>query len=421
MCVLLLPVIGLVGGMWLVPAAKPLWHRSLASPCKVLGIVEDGRTLLIVQTNKSGELLLIGLDAANGKERFTQVLTYQKLQSRPSAGYGNNRLPEPVLSNDGKLIALPASIDNTYDHVIVLYDWQAEKVVQRIELPTGRSVYQLSLCQGRLHGLGVGILADFELAEPQSSLVTKKLGSEQFRADGINQDASIVYWFTLNPAGGPTSTTLHFYDIAKQQALPVITIPAKCRMNVLDVPTPDTVLVLNTKTALPINHTVQTYRLQGDQYVHAPEMDHALQANGFTVWEKDYAAISELRRFNRSRTRFFEYFGPSITTFFDGVWAQHNLHFYDRKTMKHLLTHSADSLTNYTPQNFLLVPEHSALVLTYHDFLNYWHINSISRYLPLLGLLLGSLLSLLLIIRRYRVTRHRLAKASTLTPASSGD
>jgi hypothetical protein len=405
MCVLLLPVVGLFGAMWLVPAAKPLWHRSLASPCKVLGMVEDGRTLLVVQTNKSGELLVIGLDTANGKERFTQVLTYQKLQARPSAGDGNNYLPEPVLSDDGKLIALPAAIDTNYDHVIVLYDWQTEKVVQRIELPTGRSVYHLSLNQGRLLGLGVGRLVDWKMNEPISSIDFKMLNTKIHRLEGISRDGNIVYGVSSVPEGAPTTTALRFYNIAEQRALP--DIPGLMyKRKVLDIPTSETVLVLDILPVLPFSHTVQTYRLQGDEYVHVAELDYPLKANGFAILEKDYVAISELRRFNHSRQRAIEWLGLTIATYFDWVWPQHNVHIYDRKTMKYLLTHSADNLsTRSTPQHFLLVPEHSALVLTYQEFMDYWQINPITRYLPLLGLLTGSLLSLLLVIRRYRRAR----------------
>ncbi len=410
MCVLLLPVIGLFGGMGLVPAAKPLWHRSLASPCKVLGMVEDGRTLLIVQTNKSGELLLIGLDTANGNERFTQVLTFQKLKARASANAWQDYLPELVLSDDGKLIALPAAIDQSYDHVIVLYDWQAEKVVHRIEMPNGKRVPQLSLDRGQLSGFGIGFLLDWKLDEPLGSLEIKMLDDENMRADGICRDANIVYGRSYSSLAG--SKILRFYDISKQRNLPAIPVPMRSYIEVLDIHR-ESVFVLNTRPAKPVSHTLQTFRLQGDQYVHALEMDQTLPANGFPVWEKDYVAISEVRRFNHSRLRFIEWFGIQMLPYMNWLWPEHNLHIYDRKTMKHVLTHSAVSLsTSSTPRQFLLVPERSALVLTYNDVLECWQINSFTRYLPLLGLLIGSLFSLLLIVCRYR--RARKLSAATV-------
>src|SRR5258708_7059256 len=78
--VLLLPVLGLVGGLWLMPIAKARWEVDLELSGQCAGVVSlDGsRCLALCRERKlpSGQTVdeIVGLDLATGLPSFTRTL-----------------------------------------------------------------------------------------------------------------------------------------------------------------------------------------------------------------------------------------------------------------------------------------------------------------------------------------------------------
>ncbi len=118
-----LPVLGLLLGLWLKPGMKPRWEREVGSITKCAGILEDGQNTCLltygrryyeneIQTHQ----LVAGLSLANGEELFTRKI--------PARSH------DQVILVPGTTLAMCCRYDPSQE--MILYDWNKEAIVHHL-------------------------------------------------------------------------------------------------------------------------------------------------------------------------------------------------------------------------------------------------------------------------------------------------
>jgi len=138
------PLFGMFIGIWLMPEWKPRWEVHFPGDIAVngLGFVDDGKTLLLIETKvelprrliSNNAFGLIGLKAETGEQLFRTPLSEELLK-----GEGVHR-NHANLTSDGQGILFNhrVSVDppeDTYDEIVV-YQWKTQQIIKRY-----RSVY----------------------------------------------------------------------------------------------------------------------------------------------------------------------------------------------------------------------------------------------------------------------------------------
>lgn len=140
----LFPIAGLILGIWLMPERKSRWEVNFQDTVAVkgLGFVDEGKTLLLIETKvelpkqfiSNNAFGLIGLNAANGEQLFRTPLSDELLKGK-GVHYQN-----ASLTTDGQSVLFCHRVQvhppqDTYDEIVV-YDWKTQQITRRY-----RSVY----------------------------------------------------------------------------------------------------------------------------------------------------------------------------------------------------------------------------------------------------------------------------------------
>jgi hypothetical protein len=413
--ILLLPVAGLFGGMWLVPTAKPLWQREFGYCISVLGFVEEGKTLLVAEESREGQQVLMGIDPRTGDEQFRQPLTGEQLQAKA------NQIREAALSDDGQYVVFPAEELNSYDLLIMLYDWKRNEVVKRFRVATEEFVHTVALKQGILTAITNKSVMQWKLDAPESVVEVTAFSNQ---TNGmVSNDSSLLLKVSIDNQPGGFVTSLKIKDLINKQVTSTRQFPTQ----ILLIPQFDreritTIEIVPSTMALPPSYIVRQYQFDQERQLQPTGQDRRLGVIGWLRGNKDAVVIVDSVNLQSWRWLLTKIVGKDITQvipFLSSKTCQ--VHVYDRVTMEKLHVLNLPEAYKGRGFRFELHRQDAGLALWTERKIDYWQLQPPTRFLPLLGLLISSLLSLLLVIRRYRVTRHRLAKASTLMPASSGD
>ena len=139
----LFPIAGLLIGIWLMPERKPRWQVNFQDNIAVkgLGFVDEGKTLLLIETKvelpkqfiSNNAFGLIGLNAADGEQLFRTPLPDELLKGE-GVFYQN-----ASLTADGQGILFDHRVQieppqDTYDE-IVAYQWKTQKIIKRYRRP----------------------------------------------------------------------------------------------------------------------------------------------------------------------------------------------------------------------------------------------------------------------------------------------
>lgn len=126
--VAVLPFLGLFLGSRLTPELKPVWEVSFPEMMVYLGVVDEGRTVLLSERgttiSKDKELTIVGIDATTGNELFHHALPEETRQARDHSSH-----PLRLIS-DGDSITF-YNHDGKRNTNIVLYNWKRLEIVRR--------------------------------------------------------------------------------------------------------------------------------------------------------------------------------------------------------------------------------------------------------------------------------------------------
>lgn len=417
--VLMLPLLWLGTGMWLVPGAKPLWQKQFEYCSKVLGYVDEGKTLLAAEVTRDGQQFLMGIDPVTGNEQFRQPLTREHLQAKA------NQIREAALSDDGQYVVFPAEELNSDDTQIMLYDWKHNEVVKRFRVASQEFVNTVVLKQGILTALTNKHVMQWKPDSPDNVVaVTTRMPNQTGLM--ISDDSSMLMQGSIDNQSGGFVTSLKITDLINRQVTRTRQIPSQ----VLLIPQFDrerisTLEIIPSPTALPPSYIVRQYQFDQDHQLQATGRERRLDVFGWLRGSTDAVVIIESVDQQYWRWTLTKILGKATIQripFLSSKACQ--AHVYDRATMEklHVLRFpEAYQSYNGRPFRIELNRQHPGLAIWTERKIDYWQLQSATRFLPLLGLLTGSLFSLLLIVRRYHVTRHILAMESALTPACSGD
>lgn len=398
-CVLVLPLAGLFGGMWLVPAAKPLWQKEFEYCINVLGFVDEGKSLLVVEVSREGQQVLIGFDPETGNEQFRQPLTREHLQAKA------NQIREAALSDDGQYVVFPAEMLNSHESQIMLYDWKRNEVATRFRTATEDFVDMVVLKQGILTACTNKHVMQWKADSPETVVeVTTRLPNQ---TGGIlSDDSSVLVQASINNQSGPSVTNLKIIDlinkqhIVRQLSTPLIWIHRTDREAIATIE-------MNPATSTsPASYVVRRYQFDEDRQLQPTKHERPLGVVGWLRASNDAVVIVESVNMQYWRWALTKLLGTAICQripFFSSNACQ--VHVYDRATMVklHVLTLS-EAYQNYTGKPFRvqLNRHNPGLAFWTERKIDYWQLQSLSRFLPLFGLLSGSLFSLVLLICRYR-------------------
>jgi len=128
--VALMPFVGLYAGSRLKLELKPKWEVSFPEMMVCLGVVDEGRTVLLSERgttlSKDKELTIVGIDANTGNELFHHTLPEETSQARTHTS-------RPLtLTSDGNSFTF-YNHDSKRNTNIVVYDWKRQEIARRYQ------------------------------------------------------------------------------------------------------------------------------------------------------------------------------------------------------------------------------------------------------------------------------------------------
>jgi hypothetical protein len=129
----MLPIIGLIGGIWLMPEAKPRWKTRFDHEVTSLGYAEQGRFFLVAESGNDIIKSLIAVNIETGKVE-QRAKTPDDLEPDRKTQYRQVRLCDDshlvFLIPDRYSIPDPRNGD---DESLVVFDWLNQRIVQRYQ------------------------------------------------------------------------------------------------------------------------------------------------------------------------------------------------------------------------------------------------------------------------------------------------
>jgi hypothetical protein len=392
---LLLPLLGLGAGLWLVPEAKPLWEKQTTQTFHPVGLVNDDKTFLVLETFSEWEHNLLGFDATTGAEQLRQELKLEPLQIFSSS------FNQTVLSQDGHYIVFCAQSANG-QYVFVLYDWKQQHIAERFQLPEHIGYFnRVSYEQGcLLVSTNTGVYR-WTRERPASPVCVVQMNPNILNQVVVKLNNEIMVSYESHIEQDSTVYNLIICDLARKgQAkykLPVVLQVMDYQDGIIACILPDIV------AGNPNGLRVSKYRINENGGVDQLETNPLLDIHSLGSTSHDavftYMAISLWKRYLIERFGEWSDWLPFLRT------TTYTLEVYDRRTMKPLhrvaLPIDEKRIPAFSHQ-FELNRRQSTLLYSEWQTIQCWQLNTFSRYFPLLGLLAGTLCSLALIIRRLR-------------------
>jgi hypothetical protein len=270
--------------MWLVPTAKPLWQREFGYCISVLGFVEEGKTLLVAEESREGQQVLMGIDPRTGDEQFRQPLTGEQLQAKA------NQIREAALSDDGQYVVFPAEELNSYDLLIMLYDWKRNEVVKRFRVATEEFVHTVALKQGILTAITNKSVMQWKLDAPESVVEVTAFSNQ---TNGmVSNDSSLLLKVSIDNQPGGFVTSLKIKDLINKQVTSTRQFPTQ----ILLIPQFDreritTIEIVPSTMALPPSYIVRQYQFDQERQLQPTGQDRRLGVIGWLRGNKDAVVI----------------------------------------------------------------------------------------------------------------------------------
>lgn len=411
LCVLLLPLLGLGGGIWLTPDTKPLWEKQFEYCINVLGFVDEGKTLLAAESCLDGKQFFFRMDVETGKERFRYPLIWQNLQA------SEVRITEAVLSDDGQHVVFPArELDSLFKQLVV-YDWKDRKVARWLRTPTRDEIAKVQLKHGILTAITSKQCLQWKNWKTDSNYTQTDYQNGSYLTVISHDSQMAISAVPLQSRNNTTTKSFTMLNITEfagpkthEKMLHDIIVT-----RLLDISTEGMTLVdmnINMFTVYPF-YTLRKYQFDRNWNPVQVGSNVDLNMNGpFTVGD---GLIVFLETDSYWRWKLNGWMGDKLSKALRLNTPRKMLSVHDRTSLKRILHLAlpAESVHHRAGQwNVKSNVGQSGMALWSAHRIEYWQLNSFTRYFPILGLFLGSMLSLLLMARRYR--RPRILSAATI-------
>jgi hypothetical protein len=406
-CLVLLPIVGLGTGIWLTPIAMPLWKKEFRNLGYPLGFAGSEQTLLVAEVDIEGKHFLAGIHPVTGNELFRHSLAPKHLQARL------DRLDVVALSDNGQYVLIPVGILDE-ERFILLYDWREHRVVERFRVPLLCGYcFQLTM-KGNMLVISTdkGVYRwDKGNAEVAAFVKTTVTGNVRH------------YFVFIDPAK-VISGHYHFYAGSRQTNV-VTTDLANKTESVERIPSMNVEIILPSDSAgihtlewevrsrmEPAYYVVRTYGYNQVGSLKRVGQDRELGAAGSCTINADNLFIINKVMHHPWRWKLRQQLGERFSAWFPFLSSEdESLHVYDIHAMKKLyqLTFPDGYLPSFGgTARFLVNRSHPGVAVYTPSKLDYWQLQPISRYFPMLGLLAGASVSVAIYIR---ALQRRRAKA----------
>ncbi len=393
MICLLLPLGGFLAGIWLKPEPRPRWHMVSSDKIRILGYVEKGNTLLVLQYPLAKDATLLGLNGRTGAERFRQSLSEAQLGSKAYFHESTS------LSRDGRLLLINAAIKDDSRRYVLCYDWQTGRVLHRFAVQSTTYLEKILLTGDFVFTFSGTSLVKWKISasdQPPTLLPLGHLGKPDELIDHISDDGELLYQYQR--ADGQCV----FHGLA--QSPHVLKLRSPLFSSILEMRDRNQFRVaeLSVDNLTP-SYLIRTYVLQGNEYVLIPEKDLRLEIDGTLYPQQDglviRGRITEKPWKNTVREKIGEKWFERIQWLFPSE-ASLSLFVFERSASKHLGTIPAPPWNE--SWRYCCSPEQQTLALEREGrIIESWDLSPFIPWYPTSGLLLGLLLSLSWIFYRF--------------------
>ncbi len=155
-------------------------------------------------------------------------------------------------------------------------------------------------------------------------------------------------------------------------------------------------------------YLIRQYYWKEDRYVHRAEKDQPLGSYGHRTVDRDTVYIDEALWMQPWRIKVAEWLGRDLVQFFLRFGSKDSVvHLYERKTMQYLHTLSLPASHKPVFEGYQLFrdPLDRGLAMCEDKTIEFWDFRPITRFLPMSGLVVGTLFSAMLIFLRFRKKR----------------
>lgn len=414
----LIPVLGLLIGMWMKPEAKPKWEYRIAQYDRCSGIVEDNEaTYLVIKCQHSSSMVqkterIVTLDVKSGKVLSTQDVRY--------GFYGSKMELIPATT-----LALIWS-DVSFNPTLIVYDWKRDIELDRfIDLNRLEHVKHPIYQNGTLavteehEGLGWKRIVCWMPDKDEPTLIYEW------------QDRSIFFishvdCFELSPDGrwglllhkketasasGALENCLQILDTETGRSIQSMQHEIEC---VRWHPDSGSFLALQ-KEATAVARFWQRYVWNEGQFI--PSGRRFPAGNGLFLRQtpSPFVVLANFNEIDPTRWRVSQLFGDFGKNLVERWWpAACVFHAYKTSSLELLGSISFPSITVLNMRHICTFPDPTGDGLILHDNnkLSYWEFHPSSRWYPWIGLGLGTLLAGLLAWVNLRRTTNRLRPSS---------
>lgn len=409
----LLPLVGLIHGIWLMPENKPHWEVSFQDNMAVkgLGFVDGGKTLLCVETKlepgrqtiSNNAFGVIGLDAQTGEQLFRTPFTDELLKGE-GVHYANASLTadgQGILLNRRVVVDPP---QDTYDEMVV-YDWKTQQITKRYRTvykngaPNWPALRGSTLAvMGSAHDIHNLILWNGTEDKPTIYPLSKSVFDFGVSDDGamVHVCAAYVSPFQLiliDAKNQKVNQTIegHFREVrwaADHQSFLAVEYDPKQKV-----------------------HVARRYQLENQQYVLVPQSEVAIAHTGNVSRGKPYLTMTTYTQLDPWRTRIAALLGVQFKFIVDRLWPEGQVVQLHDDLTGQLLRKLV--LPKDVRGDSIIHPDHQSVAMTNWRTASLWEFSPASRWYPLYGFTLGLVLASLL---ARRLLRQRPKATNSLSP-----
>lgn len=398
----LFPIAGLILGIWLMPERKPRWEVNFQDTVAVkgLGFVDEGKTLLLIETKvelpkhliSNNAFGLIGLNVTNGEQLFRTPLPDELLKGE-GVFYQNASL---TADGQGILFDHRVQIDppqDTYDEIVV-YRWKAQEIIKRYRSAYGNGAINWPMlrgstmaAEGSAHENHNLLLWIGEEGKPAVLPMTKPIFDF-----GISDDGAMIYVC----AAYASPFQLILVDAKKQKVMQ--TIEGHFR-EVRWAGDNQSFLAIEYDPMQKV-HFARRYQLVDKEYVADPQSKIVIANSGNISRGKSHLTMTTSIQFDPWRTRVTSWLGDKLKFIVDQLWPEGiALQLHDDYTGQ--LVHRL-----VFPKKERGVPyvhtDGQSVAMCDSRTVSFWDFHTASQWYPIYGLVIGLLFAILLAWRLLR-------------------
>lgn len=389
--VMIFPFVGLVASMCLTPRHAPLWTYS-SNNANLLGIVEDGKTVLLLEDGTNSGLNLVGIANSSGQESYRIPLIAEQLHSR------NVWLNLTAMSSDGKhVVFLRKHVSDSRRKQLILYSVQNRSVINQFDMEPDDVVFEMEMSGNTI----AAYCSDSKILLLDATDPAKKQWIPWHKGElhSLSPDGTMHY--ELSRANAEAGSQLHCYDIRQQQTL--VELPVHCLlMNWLSNAHFET-MNEDANGLLLINNYVRT----GNSFQPDPDKERTIKAlfgwkATFRKMLPEFLIAVYTNEQHPMRTWLHSWNNGPLSKLTETIWpTQLKLELVNRTSLNvehRLVVDDGEFGFMIRPTNICCNPRGIAYAIG--DHICYWQFNPLSRYIPLIGLTAGCLVSLAMLVRR---------------------